>query len=50
MCYSIRDYLGAVTGAKSEDACGEYFMSEKYNPHRLIVAVIAETDAADDQA
>ena len=47
MCYSIRDYLGAITGAKAADACGDYYMSERYNPHRLIDDAIAQKDAAD---
>jgi hypothetical protein len=48
MCYSIRDYLGAITGAKPDGPCAEYFMSEKYNPHRLIAAAISEKDAVDE--
>lgn len=48
MCYSIRDYLGAITGANAEDACGEYFMHERYDPHRLIDAAIAQKDVTDD--
>jgi serine phosphatase RsbU (regulator of sigma subunit) len=46
MCYSIRDYIGAITGANPADAGGEYFMSEKYNPHRLIEEAMAQK--ADD--
>ena len=46
MCYSVEDYIGAITGAKPADACAEYFMSEKHNPHRLIDAAIAQKDAA----
>jgi hypothetical protein len=48
MCYSIQDYLGAITGAKPADACGEYFMGETYNPHRLIDEAIAQNGNADD--
>ena len=46
MCYSIRDFIVARTGVNPEAGCGDYFMSEKYNPHRLIAAAIAEEDAA----
>lgn len=47
MCYSIRDFIVSMTGANPEDGCGDYYMSERYNPHHLIKDAIAETDAAD---
>ncbi|MGO8738783.1 hypothetical protein [Rhodoblastus sp.] len=48
MCYSIRDFIVAQTGANPEDGCGDYYMSESYNPHRLIEDAIAGRDAADE--
>jgi hypothetical protein len=48
MCYSIRDFIASKTGANPEDGCGDYYMSESYNPHRLIEDAIDGKDAADE--
>ena len=48
MCYSIRDFVVSRTGANPEDGCGDYYMSERYNPHRLITAAIDSEDDADE--
>ncbi|MDI9850051.1 hypothetical protein QM467_18610 [Rhodoblastus sp. 17X3] len=50
MCYSIRDFIVSITDASPDDGCGEYFMSEKYNPHRLSAEAIAHKDDADASA
>lgn len=50
MCYSIRDYLSAITGAKAEDACEEYFLPESGNPHRLIEEAVVGKSGADAAA
>jgi hypothetical protein len=48
MCYSIRDFLVSVTDVNPEDGCGDYYMSDRYNPHRLIAAAIDQEALPDD--
>ena len=48
MCYSIRDFLVSIIGANPEDGCGDYYMSERSNPHHLIEDAISQKAIADD--
>jgi hypothetical protein len=48
MCYSIRDFLVSATDVNPEDGCGDYYMSDRYNPHRLIAAAINQEALPDD--
>jgi hypothetical protein len=42
-----RDFIVSRAGTNPEDGCGDYYMSERYNPHRLIDDGIAQKDVAD---
>ena len=41
MLYSIAGFIEHETGEKMEDACGDYFMSRRLNPHAIVAAATA---------
>jgi hypothetical protein len=41
MLYSIAGFIEHETGEKMEDACSDYFMSRRLNPHAIVAAAIA---------
>ena len=45
MLYSAQAYIETVSAENPDDACGEYYMSRRLNPHRLIKEALAAEGA-----
>jgi hypothetical protein len=41
MLYSIAGFIEHETGEKMEDACSDYFMARRLNPHAIVAAALA---------
>lgn len=48
MLYSIAGFIEHETGEKMEDACSDYFMARRINPHRIVAAALARAKAEDE--
>ncbi|MFG1414060.1 hypothetical protein V5G24_23445 [Xanthobacter sp. VTT E-85241] len=41
MCYAVRTYIEHTSGARAEDALGEYYMARELDPHVLVEGALA---------
>jgi hypothetical protein len=52
MACSVANFIEHSTGARREDACGDYYMSKRIDPHNKIkrALALAEAEAAKEEA
>jgi hypothetical protein len=52
MACSVANFIERSTGARREDACGDYYMSKRIDPHNKIkrALALAEAEAAKEEA
>lgn len=50
MLYSIAGFIEHQTGEKMEDACSDYFMARRINPHAIVAAAMALAKSDNEDA
>jgi hypothetical protein len=50
MLYSIAGFIEHETGEKMEDACGDYFMARRIDPHSIVAAAMARAKSDNEGA
>ena len=50
MLYSIAGFIERETGEKMEDACGDYFMARRIDPHAIVAAALARAKSDNEGA